>query len=689
MKQITHIAILAAFLLPALSCSQKAVMEVAEAPVVNYHPDPWTFLPMETTFVGNGNHRVTAGFDDTKSHLVMNGAGTHASVEWTKDDEILMIDQSFCYTTYTAATDGAEVEFTGGESLSGSPLYTIYPSSALEKVAFDDGKFYLGAFFPNKQTATPGSVAEEANVSFVRVNSQEDRLSFQNVTSLLKFRLSGDIVDQIKSVTFNGTSILSGTLVIDPDNHDGVPFIQEGAFFSGCPQYSSVTLSGNFAAATDYYIALSPGVQNGFSMVFSNADGSQVIRKFSSKCVTFNRSRITDFGTINLGSSFDPADAVSKLYIQHNEAVTTKYATIAVLPDGYTADQLADYELDARSAIDALFNTEPYKSYRDYFNVWILKVASRESGARIYDGTAEEQNLDCYFQSTWERTQYSHMHANADRVFSFVEQYCPDVISGVHTKVEVPVLLIINDGRYGGIAQNYANGMTYCMAPRARSYGAMAWSYPSVEAASVDALPEDTHAVTNEEKTAMATPNEGDWRNVVVHEFGGHSIGKLGDEYWYDTYLEAVNAIASHTWYVPMSLNVSAKSDPALTPWAELFDEAIRTKMATISPLYAERISVFQGAAVSMFNRWRSERISCMIDNRFYFSTWQRYIIVNRIMTLAGLPSISINDFLDHDVPTDPNRDNLGSQVMLPDGVTRTPPHPMPMLPPPVWHDDL
>ena len=131
-----------------------------------------------------------------------------------------------------------------------------------------------------------------------------------------------------------------------------------------------------------------------------------------------------------------------------------------------------------------------------------------------------------------------------------------------------------------------------------------------------------------------------------------------------------------------MSLNVSAKSGKSEVPWAAFFDgDNLITSLDTAP--YNERIGVFQGADVSMFNRWRSERISCMIDNRFYFSTWQRYIIANRIMTLAGLPSLSLSEFLSHDVPTDPVRDG-GSPTMRPDGVSdRVPPRPVPMLPPP------
>jgi hypothetical protein len=73
-----------------------------------------------------------------------------------------------------------------------------------------------------------------------------------------------------------------------------------------------------------------------------------------------------------------------------------------------------------------------------------------------------------------------------------------------------------------------------------------------------------------------------------------------------------------------------------------------------------------------------------MIDNRYYFSTFQRELIVRRIMTLAG-ESFYENSFWEKDVATDPVRDNISSAVMGSDPVM---PRPVPLLPPPVLHTD-
>ena len=64
-----------------------------------------------------------------------------------------------------------------------------------------------------------------------------------------------------------------------------------------------------------------------------------------------------------------------------------------------------------------------------------------------------------------------------------------------------------------------------------------------------------------------------------------------------------------------------------------------------------------------MYNVWRSEKVSGMIDNRPYFSAWQRYLIVQRIMTLTGdADAFSFDSWLAKDNPVDPIRDGVATR---------------------------
>ncbi len=668
-----------------LSCGKEMAVETPDPqPVQPEERDPWTFYPEEETVLTGEPHTLTAGFESgTKSQLVNDGHGNF-SVNWSKNDEFRVYgfgSGSVLRAIYTASAGGASAQFTTFNNLDGSTRFAaVYPeSAAISTSPVTVGEDRIQAYwtdFPTVQIATPGSVAEEANISYAYTENLDNGLKFKNVVALLRFRLSGAVADHVTSVTLTGTDYLAGGFAFIAPG--GEPAVLPNVSREGFEKSKSITLSGNFEQGKDYFIALVPGIQEGITMVFAN--GNRTITKVSSKNFTFERSKITDFGTIKLGDTFtETVNTDPILYISAKQDITgaTKPVSIAVIPDGFTAGELANYEMQAKAGIDAMFDTEPYKSYKDYFNVWILKVASNESGATISD--VEGGKRDCYFGSSWGKDSYNGMKADADKVFDFVTQNCPDISNGTHSIAEVPVLLIINDSRYGGIAWSWTNGQTYCMVPT--TAGGLRWGYPAQQADPSD-VNSTTMVNTTDEEYAALGQNVGTWRNTLVHEFGGHSFGRLGDEYWYDSSLNPIAAIAQHSYEVPMKLNISASS--TTTPWDMLLENGtVKTSLTNRNPLYG-RIGIYQGGDVSMFNRWRSEKISCMIDNRFYFSTWQRYLIVKRIRTLAGITAeLTLEDFLAKDVPTDPVRD-LGSSSPVMGVSNAIPPRPVPMLPPPV-----
>ena len=673
--------------LAVLSCSKEAPVTVPETEISVY--DPWAVVPLDCPELQGGEpHTVIAGFA-TRTHLDMNEAGTRASVVWSPNDSFRMFNQlasgGFYSSYYTTAQGGENAVFTGSVNGEVYKLYAIYPDAFAVSRHNVSGQDYtiFGITIPMTQTATAGSVAEGANVSYATPSTKDGHFSFRNLVSLIKFRLSGDIVSSVRSVTFRGMSEIVGDFVIYEPN--GEPEILTSLYFTSHNERStSAVLEGTFLPDTDYYIAIAPCSQSRFSMVFANEDGSESTTLSCSSNMVFNRSDISDFGTIDLGNAFTD-DLASQAPVQYKTASAgaPKAVSIVVIPDGYTADELSRFTLeDAPAAMDALFSTEPYKSYAQYFNVWILPVPSNESGANITDGNGNIVTpRDCYFGSKWGADSYNDLSADASLVFSFVSERCPDIKDGSHVIDEVPVLILINDNRYGGMAHNYSNGKTYCQVPLVQ--GPLNWAFPKYHAVSATATPPNYVETTNAERNEMGR-NSGTWWNTVVHEFGGHSFGRLGDEYWGTSYITSTSGISSHNWSVPYALNVSGAFSP--TPWDLLLDGGVVKESLTDLDARYGRIGVFQGASNSMFYRWRSEIISCMIDNRFYFSAWQRYLIVQRIRTLAGLTApLTLEEFLSHDDPTDPLRDTPPTHVIgLSDAI---PPRTMPMLPPPVLID--
>lgn len=694
MKKNLFLISMAVLPLMLFSCAKEQVFEaVSEAPELE--ADPWTILPVKEVPGVPGSYSVTAGYDEeTKSQLNWD-TSTHASVVWNAGDSFDMVGatsdlNSSSTISYTTSSGGAKAVFTSGYVFDASmtTFHSIYPETFYIGKYVD--KLVFGVTLPDTQTATVDGLSPGSIISYAKSDSPDEDLHFKNFIAILKFKLSGSVASEVKSVKFTGTADAAGKLVMSYDA-SGNPEVVTAISFGASTKSRSVTLEGSFEADKEYYIALAPGYHDGFSLTFTNSGGTKTIKKTSSKALTLNRSQVVDLGTISLGDTFPATPPALTPYIKASVSSPLKPVTLVVIPDGFTSSQLADYEVQAKAGIDALFNTEPFKSYKSYFNVWILEVASNESGARVSDGTEAEQNRDCYFRSTWGKDSYSSMTASEGRVFSFVENNCPDILDGTHDITEVPILIIINDERYGGINHYFSDGRAYSMVPLTFGGGEMTWNYGTTEAESATAVPANTRSVPVSELNDMGVGFKGTWKNTLVHEYGGHGFGRLTDEYWYNSYYSAVEKIDSHTWPVPYALNISAKYD--VTPWDVLLTN--KTSLVSSNAKY-DRIGVFQGGGVSMFNRWRSERISCMIDNRFYFSTWQRYLIVQRILSLANHTvgtdytkyALVLGDFRAHDNPTDPVRDG-GASVMLPDGVSNAvPPRPVPMLPPPVFHND-
>lgn len=614
---------------------------------------------------------IWAGFDDgaeTRSRLEADESV--ATVLWTKGDSFRCLygfnGGSFYYTTFTTQDDGVtQAAFsTTSNSLSGEEFQCFYPVNT--KVSNVNGERIFGMNLPVVQQAVAGGIAEGLNRAYAfsthLTKTLDEPLRFYNIPSLVKFRLDGAVVPRVKEIKLSGPGSLAGDFVIH--NVNGVPVEYPGIYFDGDVHSSDVVLQGDFQADTDYYIAIWPCQLSRFQMEFSDGAGRYTL-KTSSKKVSFERSRVKDLGTIHLGDDFTSQDAGDYdpiLYMSATEG--SKPVTIAVIPEGFTAEQMPLFESLAKSGVDALFETEPYKTYRNRFNVYLLRVASRESGASITDGNGNVKTVvSTYFDARWGESSYGDMAANGPRVYEFVGKHCPDILNGTHTIQEVPVLMIINDTRYGGICYSSSSGQGYGMIPYTSGGEGLIWYYPDVTPSTNDPLPTPVtdeilqanyHRTTSEELAAMGQ-SRGDWRNILVHEFGGHCFGRLGDEYWPDGRLGYVSgAVPNQDWPVPYSLNLA--SNPASTPWAsELL--ARRDELAAMNPLYG-RIGAFQGGGNYLYGRWRSEMTSCMIDNRFYFSAWQRYLIVKRIFTLSGdQAAFSFDAWLAKDVPTDPVRD--------------------------------
>lgn len=606
---------------------------------------------------------------DTRTHISLNDEGTRASVLWDSGDQILLgiiSTQHHFYATGFSTSD-SDTKTASFRCSNWTPpfsdvetTFAFYPYVRYTGIGFfSDGSLAVGIAIPPVQTAVKGGVERGLGIAVASEAGDSDMLEFKNASSMVHFTLKGKNASKVRKVVLKSNVFLSGDCILAIDGNDYT--INSGMYFTPTKygQFSDVTLQGTFEEGGDYYIVAAPAVLEGFSFFFYDENGL-MISKQSLKTVTLERSHVAEFGNIILNEDFTALPTGVERYMQHTKG--KKPVCLAVIGDGFTESEQDLFVSRAHDAIDYLFETEPYKSYREWFNVYVINAVSNESGASVTNGNGMViTEKDTFFKSAWGQNSYSDMGSDESIVFNYVWQRCPEIIDGTVSAADVSILMLINDTRYGGICCNYGSGHSIAHVPYISSGQTLVWQFPDTMPVSDSSPSAGVRSTTTEEYKAIggsayrpqAVTAMGDWRNVVVHEFGGHAIGRLADEYWYGSGTAPSGQINEHSWTVPMGLNVS--SSYSNVPWkTDLLDNI--GELGARDPRYAERIGTFQGGGGYVLNRWRSEIVSCMMDTRLYFSTWQRMLIVKRIMTLAG-ESFSPDSFLALDNPSDPSRE--------------------------------
>ena len=275
---------------------------------------------------------------------------------------------------------------------------------------------------------------------------------------------------------------------------------------------------------------------------------------------------------------------------------------IVLLGDGFNAKDIASgkYLNDIKQEVEYFFGIEPYKTYRDYFNVYTAIPLSTESGV----GTVNTIRYN-RFNTTF--TGGVGLKADYDEVFDYALG-APTVNKG--NLNQTLIIIVPNSTDYGGICQMWEDGSAIAFCPQS-TYG-----YPL------------------------------DTRGVIQHEAGGHGFGKLGDEYIYhNAFIDACgcsccghvlefNGAKSLGWYDNLELTGKMHS----VGWSHLiFDDR-----------YSDIVDIYEGGYMHNRGVFRSEPNSCMNNDIPYYSTISRESIVKRIKAYAG-ETYSFEDFVKND----------------------------------------
>lgn len=275
-----------------------------------------------------------------------------------------------------------------------------------------------------------------------------------------------------------------------------------------------------------------------------------------------------------------------------------KGVNLVFIGDGYDAEDISSgsYLDDIREGMEYFFAIEPYKTYKDYFDVYVDFPMSYESGVcsnvNIWRTTK--------FGTTYGAGDNGRLKVNFDDMLAYVLN---DVTGSAVTTSNVNqtlVISILNSDVYEGLTSMWSTGAAIAAVPHSR------YEYPN------------------------------DYRGLIQHEAGGHGFGKLADEYIYhrDNIYKCTCQCCEHEdgirkgkqlgWYSNISLNGRYGN----IEWKHLiFDDR-----------YQDIVDIYEGSWMHGQGVYRSEVNSCMNNNVPYYSTISRQAIVERILDYAGEP---------------------------------------------------
>ncbi len=258
---------------------------------------------------------------------------------------------------------------------------------------------------------------------------------------------------------------------------------------------------------------------------------------------------------------------------------------IVLMGDGYTDRLIADgtYDKTMRIAMEKFFTEEPYKSFRDYFNVHTVNVVSPNE---IYTDESTTA-LECWFG------EGTNVGGNDNKAFTYSLKAIDE-----DRMDEAIIIVIMNSSSHAGTCWIYST-----------TYGD--WG----NGVSVSYFPAGKDA----ERLAR----------VLHHEACGHGFAKLADEYidYADAEIppediEARKKNEKYGWWK----NIDFTNDPTKVKWSHFLAD----------PRYEqEGLGVFEGALYYGYGAYRPTENSIMRDETSGFNAPSREAIYYRIHKLA------------------------------------------------------
>ena len=290
---------------------------------------------------------------------------------------------------------------------------------------------------------------------------------------------------------------------------------------------------------------------------------------------------------------------------------------ILIVGDGFTDKDIESgkYDRSMQQAADYFFNIEPYKTFRDRFDVINMRVVSPTS---VFDET--------------KNTAFKTVIGPGVRIEGHLETVYDKVYDVYGSLDDVLVIVVLNTTKYAGTCWMLGDVISVAFCPMSEEY-----YYP--------------------------------FDTVIHHEAGGHGFANLGDEYYYSGTIsqseknDIESCRSAYGWYE----NIDVTSSRSQINWSNFLTD----------PLYSSTTGVYEGACGYSYGVWRPTYESCMNSMYGNFNAPSRYAIYKRIMERSG-ESWSWEDFVQYDKINRASDAKPVSGYELPDPSER-PPHARPV----------
>lgn len=255
---------------------------------------------------------------------------------------------------------------------------------------------------------------------------------------------------------------------------------------------------------------------------------------------------------------------------------------VVLMGDAFSDRMIEDgtYNTVMNNAMEAFFSEEPYKSFRNLFNVYSVDVVSKNE---VYLG---ETALETFYGDG------TYVGGNDDKTFEYARKALTDAQMD-----EAMVIVMLNRDYYAGTCYMYYTGAE-------GDYG---------QGPAIAYFPTSSDAAT--------------FAGLVSHEAGGHGFAKLADEYSYEGSIPDDEAQGYKDKF-PLGWwkNIDFTDDLSQVKWAQFLSDERYSN---------EGLGVYEGGCTYALGVWHPTVRSIMNLNTGGFNAPSRYAIWYRIGKLA------------------------------------------------------